>query len=363
MWVVVIAVGLIGSIYAIWGGLKSCAVSDTLNGIGLLVGGFLITYFAFRVLGDGSFAEGVSIFGKEASEAHRLNSIGANDAEAPFTSLFTGILIINAFYWCTNQQIIQRTFGAKGLAEGQKGVLLTAGLKLIGPLYLVLPGLIAAVMVTKGIMTIPADPDSLNYSDFAYGTLVSFVLPKWLTGFFAAVLLGAILSSFNSALNSTCTIFSLGIYKRLINPEASDKRVVYIGRIFGCILAAAAVIVAPLLSSTGGIFSYLQKMNAIYFIPIFSVVLMGMLSTKVPPAAAKFGLIGGVVLIALGYFVPPFNIVTDSARLGFKGEYHFVAAVFVLLMVVMYVIGRICPRETIVPDAKATDMTPWKHAT
>ncbi|MBO5959913.1 MAG: solute:sodium symporter family transporter, partial [Lentisphaeria bacterium] len=155
LWCVVILVAVIGSLYAIWGGLITCAVSDTLNGIGLLIGGLLITGFAFYTLGGtpdpagiivegtGDLSNGIATFWQEANQTGRLNSIGANDAKTPFFALFTGIFFINVFYWCTNQQIIQRTFGAKSLGEGQKGVLLTGALKLLGPVYLVVPGIIA----------------------------------------------------------------------------------------------------------------------------------------------------------------------------------------------------------------------------
>ncbi len=350
LWIIVILTAVIGSIYAIAGGLNSCAVSDTLNGIGLLIGGFMITFFAVGLLGDG-FTDGVNNF-FEAS-GPRLNSIGANDAETPFFALFTGILIINTFYWCTNQQIIQRTLGAKSLAEGQKGVLLTGALKLLGPIYLVIPGLIAAILYMQGTLNIPD-----GSSDKAYGALVSLVLPAPLKGFFAAVLLGAILSSFNSALNSTCTLFSLGIYKPYMAPYADDKKVIKVGQIFGFILTAGSIIIAPLLAKTGSIFNYLQNMNAIYFIPIFAVVVIGMCTKYVPAAAAKIALIAGVIAIALGYFVPPFTRIAETLT-----NYHFAGLVFLLLITGMILHSVIAPRETafVEVDAKVTDLTPWKY--
>ena len=371
LWCVVILVAVIGSIYAIWGGLASCAVSDTLNGIGLLAGGLLITGFAFYMLGGvpdpagtivegtGSFSEGVNTFVESARSSGRLNSIGSNGSSVPFFTLFTGIFFINVFYWCTNQQIIQRTFGAKSLGEGQKGVLLTGALKLLGPLYLVIPGIIAAIMLMKGFQLGNIAPDGTIASDKAYGSLVNFVLPEWLTGFFAAVLLGAILSSFNSALNSTCTLFSLGIYKRLVRKDADDRHVVRAGRWFGVIITVISIIVAPLLAETGGIFNYLQKMNAIYFIPILTVVAVGMLTKRVPAKAAKFALIAGILLIATGYFLPPFNRIQNV-----MSEYHFVAIVLLILVAAMLIIGKVSPRTTdyLPQDAKATDLTPWAGA-
>ena len=371
LWCVVILVAVIGSIYAIWGGLASCAVSDTLNGIGLLAGGLLITGFAFYMLGGvpdpsgtiiegtGSFSEGVNTFVESARSSGRLNSIGSNGSSVPFFTLFTGIFFINVFYWCTNQQIIQRTFGAKSLGEGQKGVLLTGALKLLGPLYLVIPGIIAAIMLMKGFQLGNIAPNGTIASDKAYGSLVNFVLPEWLTGFFAAVLLGAILSSFNSALNSTCTLFSLGIYKQLVRKNADDRHVVRAGRWFGVIITIISISVAPLLAETGGIFNYLQKMNAIYFIPILTVVAVGMLTKRVPAKAAKFALIAGIVLIAAGYFLPPFNRIQNV-----MSEYHFVAIVLLILVAAMLIIGKVSPQETdyLPQDAKTTDLTPWAGA-
>ena len=292
LWLIVWVVGIIGSMYALFGGLRSVAVSDTLNGIGLLVGG-LITYFGLSALGagEGFFAGWEKI---TADQADRLNSIGGAGSSVPFGTVFSGILLLNLFYWCTNQQIIQRTFGAKSLAEGQKGVILTGGLKLLGPMYLVFPGMIAfALFASEGLK-----------ADVTYGRLVNHVLPPWLAGFFAAAMIGAILSSFNSALNSTCTLFSLGLFKNVIKKNATEHEIVRSGKIFGWLIAGASMCVAPLLAETKSIFAYLQKMNGLYFIPIFSVVLVGLLSKRVPPLAAKVALIVGFLVIAAGYFIP-----------------------------------------------------------
>ena len=267
----------------------------------------------------------------------------------PFGTLFSGVILLTFFYWTTNQQIIQRTLGANSLAEGQKGVLLTGAFKLLGPIYLVLPGIIAvALFAQEGIK-----PDQ------AYGRLVNTVLPSALTGFFAAAMIGAILSSFNSALNSSCTLFSLGIYKGILNKEASEKEVVRSGKIFGLIVAIASMIIAPFLAQTESIFGYLQKMNGMYFIPIFAVVLVGMLTSRVPARAAKAALWTGIIIIPLGYFVYPFNLVVESMH-----EFHFLGIVFAYLVLMQLILGAIWPRETefVQHDVGAVDMTPWRHA-
>jgi SSS family solute:Na+ symporter len=266
----------------------------------------------------------------------------------PFSTLFTGVLLLNMFYWTTNQQIIQRTFGAASLAEGQKGVLMTGLLKLLGPLYLVLPGLMAFAMFPN----LGADN-----ADQAYGLLVNAVLPAGLAGFFAAAMMGAILSSYNSALNSTCTLFSLGVYQGLLKPNATEAEAVKAGKWFGWILSVFAMTVAPLLIGQDSIFGYLQKMNGIYFIPIFAVVLCGMTTRRVPSLAAKLALVIGPIVIACGYFIPVFARWVDALH-----EYHFLGIVFVGLFVMMLVVGRLDARAEpwMQQDVHAVDMRPWR---
>ena len=172
LWLIVWGVGIIGSIYALSGGLRIVAVSDTINSIGLLIGGLLIPYFGLQIISGGEGAmEGWRILNESIPE--KVQSIGDANTSLPFSTLFTGVMLLHLFYWCTNQQIIQRTLGAKSLQEGQKGVLLTGGLKLLGPLYLVLPGVIAFYLY--------ADQDIK--ADNAYGMLVQEVLPGPLAGF------------------------------------------------------------------------------------------------------------------------------------------------------------------------------------
>jgi solute:Na+ symporter, SSS family len=366
LWFMVIFIGVLGSAYALFGGLRTVAVSDTLNGAGLLVGGFLIAYFGLKSVGDGEGAiAGWNTLMESAPE--RFNSLGGKKDDVPFSTIFTGVALLNLFYWCTNQQIIQRTFGASSLQEGQKGVLLTGALKLLGPIYLVIPGMIAFHLYSKGIM-VNGELQQIGNDD-AYGTLVKDVLPAPLTGFFAAVMIGAILSSFNSALNSTCTLFSLGFYKNIINKTASEDQVVKSGKYFGLLIAITSMLIAPLLAGQDSLFGYLQKMNGIYFIPLFAVIVVGMLTKRVPSLAAKVGLTLGFIIIPLGYFLPIGTQIVDGVEKSkfISGDYingfHFLGVGFALIVITMLIIGQIKPRDTdfIQEDVKAVDMTPWKH--
>jgi SSS family solute:Na+ symporter len=361
LWLMVALIGTLGSIYAIFGGLRTVAVSDTLNGAGLLIGGFLIAYFGLQaVSADQGIFSGLAILQQAAPE--RFNSIGSAEQSVPFATIFSGVMLLNLFYWCTNQQIIQRTLAASSLEQGQKGVLLTAGLKLLGPVYLVIPGMIAYHLYSS-------DPTFRSVD--AYGTLVRDVLPTSLTGFFAAAMVGAILSSFNSALNSTSTIFSLGFYGNMINKQASEEKIVRSGKWFALVIAICAVTIAPLLDGQGQIFDYLQKMNGIYFVPLFAVVVMGMLFKRLPPLAAKCGLLTGFTIIPIGYFVPVGNRLNENGETvsqfisgDLVNDYHFLGIAFLLIISVMLLINQLKPMESdfIQKDANAVNMTPWRHS-
>ncbi len=357
------AIGIAGMLYARFGGLRTLAVLDTINGIGLLVGGFLIAWFALGYLGG---EDGVSGGWETLKNQHpeRLDSTGEQGTDVPFATLFTGVALLNLFYWCTNQQIIQRTFGASSLAEGQKGVLLTGALKLLGPVYLVMPGIIAYHLYLGQ----EVKPDD------AYGMLVSEVLPDHLTGFFAAVMVGAILSSFNAALNSTSALFSIGLYKHMVNPSASDQQTVKTAKLFVTVIAIAAMLGAPLLSKTGSLFSYLQTMNAIYFIPIFSVVVMGMLNKRVPSASAFASMIVGLIILISTLILYPAlaplkedpvtgaSVAQSFADVTGFSNYHLMGITFALLIGIMMMASIIAPRATPwkIETRNPIDMSHWK---
>ncbi len=197
-WLVVWGVGTLGSLYAIFGGLKAVAISDTINGVGFLIAGLLVPLLALIQVGDGDPLAGLAAVYQ--AERPKFDITGDEPGSfLPLGVLFTGMMVNQVFFWCAGQQIIQRGLGAKSLKEGQKGILIAAGFKLLGPLVIVLPGVIAYHMFH----------DTLGPEDYmlAYPTLVKAVLPDWLGGFFAAVMVGAVLSTFNSVLNSSATLF------------------------------------------------------------------------------------------------------------------------------------------------------------
>ena len=369
IWICVWGIGIIGSIYAVFGGLKAVAVSDTINAIGLLIGGVLIPIFGLMMIGDGSILDGLSTLTTENPD--KFKSMGGPADPVPFYTIFTGMMLVQLFYWGTNQQIIQRALGAKDLKEGQKGLLLASFIKILGPLIVVLPGIIAFHLFQG----------NLESADSAYPMLVKKVLPGAWVGFFAAVLFGAILSSFNSVLNSSVTLFGIDVYKEHINKNANEKTIVKYGKIFGVILAIASMFIAPLIANAGSLFDYLQEINGIYSIPILTIIVVGYLTKRVPAIAAKIGLVSGCLLYMISqFFMKDYFInkaletakatgVTDKAALTIVEVHaypHFLdvmAILFILNVVIMLIIGKIKPREEpfVQQYTKQVDITPWKY--
>jgi len=362
IWVVVAFIAIVGSAYAIFGGLRAVAVSDTLNGVGLLVGGAMITWFSIQF----ATGEGQSI-GDLFREIKTENpdafaSLGKEGEDVHWPTLFTGVLLLNFFYWCTNQQIIQRTFGAKNLAEGQKGVLLAAFFKILAPIILVIPGIVALHIANENVDFNAALLNEAGERDGTrvYGTLVRFVLPGALTGFFAAVVVGSVLSTFNSVLNSSATLFSLGVYTKVINPSATTEQVVKSGRLCSAVVTLCSAIGAPVIFlGQEGIFGYFQKLNGVYFIPLLGAILVGMFNKRVDGHSAFISILVGLVIMIWGTFFSG-----DFIPEVFGSGYHFMGAVFVFLVVLQLALGTKMKRSTpyVQADAKVVDLTPWKPA-
>ena len=362
LWFVVATIGILGSSYAIFGGLKSVAVSDTLNGVGLLIGGLAIPFLALIALGEGSFFSGLAALINDNPEyltALTQTNVDNKVVSVPWPTLLTGMMFIQVFYWSTNQVIVQRAMAAKSLAEGQKGVLFASAMKLVGPLMLCLPGIIALHMTDL----------TIDKQDQVYGAIVRHVLPDWSLGLFAAVLMGSILSSFNSALNSASTLFSLQFYNGYINRSATGEQIVKIGKYFSIGLAIASICIAPLLAQMESIFEYLQKVNGLYSVPIIGIFLLGITTKHVPAIAAKMGMIVGMVFYAFFTFVNIKDVPTFFAN-G-DGDLHWLHGYFISFIAsifTMLIIGYFKPKtadeiaKSDERDPAPVNMTPWPQA-
>ncbi|MGJ8714572.1 MAG: solute:sodium symporter family transporter [Maribacter stanieri] len=343
LWITVICIGVLGSIYAIFGGLKAVAISDTINGYGLLIGGLAIPIIALISIGDGNLFDGLSKVYNHSPE--KFNVIGAKDSVLPFEVLFTGLIINQLYFWSMNQTIIQRALGAKNLVEAQKGLLFTGVLKILVPIIIILPGVIAFYYFGDSLY---------ENQDMIYPELVKKVLPIGFVGVFAAIIMGAVLSTFNSVLNSAATIFSIDVFKRHFGKNASDKKLVRIGKITSTVLAIFAILVAPMVANApDGLYQLLQQLNGIFFIPIASIMLAGFFLKKISAIAAKVALLVGLMFYILTTFI-------------FKVDIHFVhiwGIEFVLNVVVMFLVSYFYPnhKATIEEGEDYVEMKQWKY--
>ena len=408
LWLIVSLIGLIGSGYAIFGGLKAVAVSDTLNGVGLLIGGLSIPLLALAALGDGSVSVGLSTLVEQSPQAlaplATLDRRGG-EVSVPWPTLLTGMMFIQVFYWSTNQVVVQRAMGAKSLAEGQKGVLFASLMKLVGPLMLCLPGIVALHMTSELQVTLDltalgeavnkasdqvsaeviafaqqllaqkpqlislADAEKLHalgisFNDQIYPAIVNKVLPNWSLGLFAAVLMGSILSSFNSALNSASTLFCLEFYEDRVSPDRFEDEgsraayIVKVGQQFAIALAIISMVIAPMLDQLKSIFEYLQKANGLYSVPIITIFLEGILSKRAPAVGAKLAMALGIVTYGFFTFV------------GIEGLHwlHGYAISFAVAVGTLVICSVTSPRsdEEIMAGEELppppVDMTPWGFA-
>lgn len=352
-----VLISIVGSIYAIFGGLKAIAVSDTLNGVGMLICGMLVpilglVFLSSQTGGSGSLLDGLDKFlHTDPAMVNAWSEPTANEPWWPWPVLFTGLVVNNVYFWGCNQSIIQRALGAKSLAHAQKGMILAGLIDLFTPLALVIPGIICA-FAYPGM--------DWGNGDSAFPVILSAVTPQWLLGFMAAAIFGAILSSYNSVLNSASTLYALDIHRPMFNPTASDEYTVKIGQRFGLVITIIATAVSPFLLYMGGITTFLNAALGIFNTPVLVILLCGIFWKKTPTKAAKIMIPIHIVLyILLNY------VLRDRIPVLQNIHYlYYTFALFLLDMLLMWIITKAAPRKTdFVHDSAAAvvDLTPWKY--
>ena len=321
----IIGLALFAAAYSLWGGLAAVAWTDVVQVVLLIFGGLLMTYFALSNVTDtGSFVDGLKYIYDKAPERFSMilskgEIITPNGRDAwwdlpGLAVLIGGMWVANLYYWGFNQYIIQRTLAAKSLEEGQKGIVFAAFLKLIIPLIVVLPGIIAYVMnldpetgqLNMALLSNEGflGPAGNIANDNAAPWLIKNFIPVGLKGLILAALAAAIVSSLASMINSTSTIFTMDIYKSTINKKADDKQMVKVGRLTGLVALIVAMILAPQLGSLGQVFQFIQEYTGVVSPGILAVFLMGLFYKKATNNAAIWGVILSVP-IAMYFKVAP----------------------------------------------------------
>ena len=298
---------LYSAAFSIFGGLKAVVWTDVIQVVVLVVGGFLASYLVLSAVGGGFFSGIEELFAKAPERFEMIfetddtfvdittgKTESAYSLLPGFTVLFGGMWITNLYYWGNNQYIIQRALASKDIREAQRGVAFAAFLKIFMPIIVVLPGIAAWVL--------RAD---LDKADAAFPWVLDNYVTVGLKGVVFAALVAAIGSSISSIVNSTSTIFTLDIYKQHFNKTASESNLVLTGRVVSAVALLIGAIIAPLLSSLGQVFQYIQEYTGFVSPGVFALFVFGMFWKRTTSNAALWTILLAIVFsIAMKFGLP-----------------------------------------------------------
>jgi SSS family solute:Na+ symporter len=321
---VVVATG----IYTVMGGLKAVIYTDMIQMFIMIGGAILVTVLGFSHIGGWSEM-------KATLDPEFFNMWKSmNDPEFPWTGILFGAPILGVWYWCTDQFIVQRVLSAKDISNARKGTIFGGFLKQLPLFIFVIPGMLAFVMVQKGLIT-------LESHDHALPTLIAAILPVGVKGLVVAGLLAALMSSLSSVFNSCSTLITFDFYKRM-NPEASEKKLVRVGQMSTVVLVIAGLLWIPLMKYVQGtLFTYLQSVQAYISPPIASVFLLGIFFKRLNGKGALAALFGGFIL-GVGRLILEMNkptlsgLLLDYASINFL---HFALFLFVICSALLIIVS------------------------
>lgn len=308
----IIALALFAAAYSLYGGLSAVAWTDVLQVALLVIGGIITTVIALNyVTPEGGIINGILHVADVAGDKFDMVLSRDNKEYNNLPGIYVligGLWVANLYYWGFNQYIIQRTLAARSLKEAQRGIAFAAFLKMLIPFIVAVPGIIAWVMYSENMYNAQsafeiAGSTSLN-NDNAYPWLISSFIPMGLKGLVLAALAAAIVSSLASMLNSTSTIFTMDIYKPYFNPQASQQRLVNVGRLSAGIALVIAILMAPLLGGIDQMFQYIQEYTGLVSPGILAVFLMGLFWKKATNKGAIWGVLCSIPIALLFKFLP-----------------------------------------------------------
>ena len=301
-WVGAITTVTLTGLYTVAGGLRAVLYTDLLQTIILLIGSTAITYFGLIELGG--FNE-LRVFASENVAQYALWR-PLSDPDFPWLGILIASPIVGIWYWCTDQYIVQRTLAAKDLKTARRGALLGAFFKIWPVLIFLVPGLIGAALNAKGILEISIDTNGKIIGDQVFPTMVATLLPEGLRGLVVAGIIAALMSSLSSLFNSTATLFTLDIYKK-IKPKVSEQKLVLIGRMATLVVVVFGLLWIPIMPmiSKGGLYQYLQSVQGYLAPPITAVFLLGLFNSRINNKGATWGL-------SLGFFAGMLKLIIQA---------------------------------------------------
>lgn len=279
-----IGIAVLGAAYGLMGGLRAVAISETFSGSSLLFICLIIVFLGLAAIN----------FSFDGIPAERLTLIGDTASPIPWHTLLTGMLFIQIFYWSTNQAITQKAMASPNLKEAQKGVLAAAAIRvLIIPMIVVIPGIIAYKLYG-------------DIGDAAFGRLVGDVLPPWLSGVFAAVLITSVATHFVAIMNAAASLYVCDIHQKYVNKDVAIKK---ISTIVSLLFIAIAIAMVPVYANAESIINLLQELNGLTSMPILAAFAVGLLFRNVDARAVIAAVLFGIAFYAMLSFVwKPFGL-------------------------------------------------------
>lgn len=282
-WTGALVIVILTGIYTVLGGLRAVIYTEALQAVVLLVGSVTVTVMGLARLGGWSRL--VELAGPE----HLNMFLPANHPEFPWTGMLFAPPIVGLWYWCTDQYIVQRVLAAKDEREARRGTIFAAYLKIAPFFIFLITGVIAFALAESGQL-------ELTDADQAFPAMVAAILPAGVRGLVAGGLLAALMSSLAAVFNSSSTLFTMDIYKKL-HPEASERTLVLVGKLATVVLVATGIAWIPILRSLSGqLYTYLQSVQAYLAPPIAAVFFFGLFSKRINAQGALACLIGGFMV-------------------------------------------------------------------
>lgn len=336
-----LATVLITGLYTILGGMRAVVYTEAIQTVILIIGAFIITILGLNAVG------GWSELQLAAGSDHFNMWRPPSDPEFPWTGMVFGGTIVGIWYWCTDQYIVQRTLAAADIKVGRRGAIFGAYLKVLPIFIFLVPGIIAFVLKSKGML-------DYDKPDEVFPALVQYLLPSGLRGLVAAGLMAALMSSLASVFNSSSTLFTVDIFKKLY-PQSSEKTLVLTGRFATVGVMIIGFMWIPFLEalSEGTLYQYLQSIQAYIAPPITAVFLLGILWKRTTSQGAIATLLLGVILAALritaelGTDENSVGLLADFAAINFSHLAIYLFLIYVVVCVVVSLLTKAPTEESI----------------
>ena len=347
-WYGAIGLVLLTGIFSVLGGMKGIMMISVIQTPILIIGAFSILFLGMYKLGDGGIIDGWNaIWTFMGEKRHLIHS----DPADPFYSQFPGVgvivgaAIIGFWYWCTDQHIVQRVLAAKDLKNARRGTIFAGYLKVLPVFMFLIPGMIAAALKAKGV-----DGFNFDSNDKAFGSMVVNLLPIGAKGLVTVGFIAALVTSLAAHFNSSATLFTIDFYK-IKHPNASEKRLVWVGRIATITVVLLGLVWIPIMRGLGNVlYEYLQNVQSLIAPAIAAVFTLGVFTKRVTPKAGEWGLLIGFLLglSRLTLMVFSSSIPADSifGQILAINWLHFSIFLFLFTMVLMYVISYFTPSAT-----------------